>query len=108
MRNQFIYTESVTIPPKGGDAAGAEPKIIEKKNSFNVDMVIRSITMDDGGLLILMDDLHERFQDVPSINRNGKKTVKRERDTFQSEIRLSVEDAERFFTITDINKTDND
>lgn len=105
MRNQFIYTEEVTIPSK---EEGVEPTKKLVKNSFNVDLVIRALTLDEGGVLLLLDDLHERWQDVPTINQNGKRSIKREKDTFQSEIRLSKEEGERFFELTDITKTDNE
>ena len=103
MRNQFIYTEEVTMPA----AKGVEPEVQIRKNSFNVDYVLRAIQMDGGGLLLLLDDLHERWQDVPSMTKNGKKMIKREKDTFQSEIRLSKEEGERFFKISEITETND-
>ncbi len=84
MRNQFFYTR-----------VDGEKTF---KDSFNVNKVVRSITMEDGRTLVLLDDLHERSQDVPDIDlkTNKMKGMKRQRDTFQSEIYLSPEDAARF------------
>lgn len=90
MKNQFFYTRV------DGE------KIF--KDSFNVNKVVRSITMEDGRTLVLLDDLHERSQDVPDIDlkTNKMKGVKRQRDTYQSELYLSVEDAVRFEQLTSL------
>jgi hypothetical protein len=66
--------------------------------------VIRSVGIEDGRLLILLDDLHERAQEVPEVDvrTNKVKGVKRQRNTFQSEIYLEPEDVERFYEATSI------
>jgi hypothetical protein len=65
-------------------------------DSFNLNKVIRSIQMDDNKVLILLDDLHERSENVPDV-KNGKVVgQKRERNTYQTEINLFDEDAIRF------------
>ena len=65
-------------------------------DSFNLDKVIRSIQMDDNKLLILIDDIHERPEDVPEV-KNGKMIgQKRVRNVFQTEINLFDEDVIRF------------
>lgn len=107
MRNQFFYTDEVKIPgieentEKG--IVGTDPWIQKKRNSFNIDMVIRTITLDNGNLLVLLNDLHERVQERPVI-KNGKRSVIKERNTFQSEIYLSKEDSDRFFKLTNIEQ----
>jgi hypothetical protein len=90
MKNQFFYT--------------AKENNKELRNSFNVNKVIRTVTMEDEQVLVLIDDLHERAQNVPDIDprTNKMKGMKRERNTYQSEIYLSKEDAERFFKLTNI------
>ncbi len=65
-------------------------------DSFNLDKVIRSIQMDYNKLLILIDDIHERPEDVPEV-KNGKMIgQKRVRNVFQTEINLFDEDVTRF------------
>ena len=65
-------------------------------DSFNLNKVIRSIQMDDNKVLILLDDIHERPEDVPEV-KNGKVIgQKRVRNVFQTEISLFDEDATRF------------
>jgi hypothetical protein len=65
-------------------------------DSFNLNKVIRSVQMADNKLLILLDDIHERSEQVPDI-KNGKVVgSKRERNTFQTEINLFDEDITRF------------
>jgi hypothetical protein len=66
--------------------------------------VIRSLTIDDGRVLVLIDDIHERVQETPDINpTTGKvKGTKRERNVFQSEIYLTPEDGIRFYQETAI------
>lgn len=91
--NQFFYTRK--------DESGNE-----LRDSFNINKVIRSLSNEDGSVLVLLDDLHERSQDVPEIDvrTNKLKGVKRQRNTFQSEISLSKEDGERFFKTLNIEK----
>jgi hypothetical protein len=65
-------------------------------DSFNLNKVIRSIQMADNELLIVLDDLHERSEQVPDV-KNGKVVgQKRERNTYQTEVRLYDEDITRF------------
>jgi len=65
-------------------------------DSFNLNKVIRSIQMDDNKVLILLDDIHERPEDVPEV-KNGKMVgQKRVRNVFQTEINLFDEDVIRF------------
>lgn len=65
-------------------------------DSFNLNKVIRSIQMDDNKVLVLIDDIHERPEDVPEV-KNGKIVgQKRVRNVFQTEINLFDEDVIRF------------
>lgn len=65
--------------------------------SFNLNKVVRSVQMEDGSVLILLDDLHERSRDVQAPNiKTNKLELKRVRETFQSEIYLEGEDVTRF------------
>lgn len=89
MNNLFFYTRKVG----GGTGNGPEKNYTD---SFNLNKVIRSIQMDDNELLILLDDIHERSEEVPDV-KNGKMVgKKRERNTYQTEIRLYGEDITRF------------
>lgn len=97
MKNQFFYNRKEPI--QGTDPL--EFKIL--RDSFNVNKVIRSVSTEDGGCLVLVDDIHERAMEIPSYLPNGKqKGIKRERNTYQSELLLSPEDAERFYNLTNI------
>ena len=89
--NQFFYTRK--------DESGKE-----MRDSFNINKVIRSLSNEDGTVLVLLDDLHERVQEIPEIDirTNKMKGVKRQRNTFQSEISLSKEDGERFYKLTNL------
>lgn len=93
MSNQFFYTRK--------SESGADVR-----DSFNINKVIRSLSNDDGTVLVLLDDLHERAQEIPDIDvrTNKVKGVKRQRNTFQSEVSLSKEDGERFFNLLNIEK----
>ena len=65
-------------------------------DSFNLNKVIRTIQMDDNKVLVLLDDIHERPEDVPEV-KNGKIVgQKRVRNVFQTEINLFDEDVTRF------------
>jgi hypothetical protein len=99
MKNQFFYTRK--------EISGGTPEVPEYKefrDSFNVDKVIRSITLEDGRILVLFDDMHERAQEVPDVDPKTKKMkgMKRERNIYQTEIFLEPADAQRFFELTSI------
>ncbi len=92
--NQFVYKEK----RKEGE------ETVEVFNSFNIDMVARAITVADGRVLVLLDDIHERLVERPKINAKGRPSgVHRVRETYQSEIYLSQEEGAQFFNLTAIN-----
>jgi len=89
MNNQFIYTAVI-----------AEK---EYKASLNINKVIRSLTNEDGSLIVILDDFNERVTQQPDIDirTNKMKGYKTVRETVQSEIILNAADAERFFKKTE-------
>lgn len=96
--NQFFYTRKEPIP-------GTDPvEFKDYLDSFNVEKIIRTITVENGNRLVLLDDIHERAMEVPQYDlKTGKpKGVKRERNTYQTEVYLSPEDSERFEKIMSI------
>jgi hypothetical protein len=99
MQNQFFYTRKELV-----SGTPENPEFKEYRDSFNINKIVRSLTTDDGRLLILLDDLHERAQQVPDVDpkTNKMKGYKREKNTFQSEIYLDPADAERFLKLTSI------
>jgi hypothetical protein len=99
MKNQFFYTRKEL---KSGTPEN--PVYNTFRDSINMNKVIRSVGIEDGRLLILLDDLHERAQEVPEVDvrTNKVKGIKRQRNTFQSEIYLEPEDVERFYEATSI------
>ncbi len=94
MNQLFFYTRKELV-----SGTPENPEFKEYRDSFNVNKVVRTIVMADGRTLVLLDDLHERAQELPDIDpKTGKyKGTKRQRDTFQSEIYLDPADAERFY-----------
>lgn len=100
MKNQFVFTR---LEVSGGTPEAPEYK--EFKDSFNVEKVIRAVSLEDNRVLVLLDDIHERAQQVPDldIKTNKMKGYKRERNTYQTEIYLEVEDGKRFYELTAIN-----
>lgn len=112
----FVYKREVVYPPvledkeKGIKAAdGYSESVLD---SFDVERVIRSITMDDGTLLVLLDDLHERYENkprthpktgAPKFDSKGQMMFERLRETFQSEIHLNKKDAKSFYKHVAIN-----
>ncbi len=98
--NQFFYTRKVTTQAE----ADEQPIIKEYRDSFNVDMVIRSVQLETGETIVLLDDLHEQTQEVPEINHKTNKVIRTKKVTtnVQSEIYLSKEDGERFFNLLNI------
>lgn len=79
MRNLFYYTRKI------GD------KTFE--DALNVDLIIRTFQNEQMNV-VLLDDGHEEARDVPVLGaKHGEQ--KRERQWFQSEIHLSLEDYNR-------------
>jgi hypothetical protein len=96
--NQFFYTRKEPIQ-------GTDPlEFKEHLDSFNIEKVIRTIIVENGNRLVLLDDIHERSTEVPDVNpKNGQtRGFKRERNTYQTEIYLSLEDSERFVKMMNI------
>jgi hypothetical protein len=96
--NQFFYTRKEPIQ-------GTDPlEFKEHLDSFNIEKVIRTIIVENGNRLVLLDDIHERSTEVPDVNpKNGQtRGFKRERNTYQTEIYLSPEDSERFAKLMNI------
>lgn len=93
MANLFFYTRKELV-----SGTPENPEFKEYRDSFNIDKVIRTVTMEDGRMLVLLDDFHERAQQVPDINPKTNAVIgyKRQKDTFQSEIYLDPADGERF------------
>ena len=98
MNEQFFYTRKVQVPPKEGET---EAQFVEYLDSFQINKVIRSMELEDGSRLILLDDIHERIQDMPITSNKGRTTgYKKERGTFQSELYLNKKDSDRFRAFT--------
>ena len=85
--NLFFYTRNV------------DGKIYT--DSFNLNKVVRSMQVEDEKVILVLDDLHERSEQVPDINpKNGTvRGQKRERHTYQTEITLTGEDVKRFHNL---------
>jgi soluble cytochrome b562 len=99
MQNQFFYTRKELV-----SGTPENPEFKEYRDSFNINKVVRTVTMEDGRLLVLIDDIHERAQEVPDVDAktNKMKGYKRIRNTFQSEIFLEPSDAIRFYSATSV------
>ena len=68
-------------------------------DSFNINKVVRSMQLEDNKVILVLDDIHERSEQVPDV-KNGKVVgSKRERNTFQTEITLTGEDITRFHNL---------
>lgn len=106
MRNQFFYTTKEVIPPTEEGAKNGQTEVVNiYTNSFNLDKVIRTVQMEKDKLIVLLDDIHERPQEVPNINPKTHKYLgtKMQRQVVQSEITLEGEDVLRFKELTQIS-----
>lgn len=99
-KNQFFYTRKELVQP----VIKGKEKFNSFKCSFNTKKVIRSEELENGNVLVLLDDLHQRWSDVEVKNSTGEVTsIKREVNTFQSEIYLTeARDIQRFHDLSDI------
>ena len=99
-KNQFFYTRLEALPIK---KEGEEQEYKKFRDSLNIEKIIRTVSLDDGRLLVLLDDLHERPVEVEIKNKQGRVTaIKREMQVFQSEIYLNEIEAENFYKLTSI------
>ncbi len=99
-KNQFFYTRVIVTPSKD------ELKNIsqEFRDSFNLEMCIRSITNENGSVTLILNDFHDYTEEVPIINPKTNKITgfKKNTSVVQSEITLTKqEDVERFFNLTE-------
>jgi len=100
IKNQFFYTRLEALPIK---KEGEEQEYKKFRDSLNIEKIIRTVSLDDGRLLVLLDDLHERPVEVEIKNKQGRVTaIKREMQVFQSEIYLNEIEAENFYKLTSI------
>tara|TARA_R110000868_G_scaffold14426_4_gene67241 strand:+ start:40187 stop:40555 length:369 start_codon:yes stop_codon:yes gene_type:complete len=103
MRNQFFYTTTHVVTA----ATETTPEVTRQgRDSMNVDKVIRSVTLPDNKVIVILDDFNERVTQEPDIDlkTDKMKGYKSVRATVQSEIILSPEDGERFFLLTNIQE----
>jgi len=103
MKNQFFYEHSVVVPPKADAPEGTKSTTVIMRNSLNMDLVLRTHQNEAGNTVVVLDDLHERTEEVPNVAPNGKVTgMKKNLVTYQSEIPLNKKDTERFYKLTNI------
>ena len=98
IKNQFFYTRKEPIE-------GTDPQeFTEFKDSINLNKVIRSVQMSPDTIVVLLDDMHERIQEVPNINPKNNKVIgtKKKTQVFQTEAYLSGNDVIRFSKLTNI------
>ena len=98
IKNQFFYTRKEPIE-------GTDPQeFTEYTDSINLNKVIRSVQMSPDTLVVLLDDMHEREQEVPNINPKNNKVIgtKKKRQVFQTEAYLTGDDKVRFEKLTNI------
>lgn len=101
MQNQFYYTRTVVVPPEEGET---EVKTLTLLDSFNVNDVLKTYDKGNGERIVLLKDMHERWQDVDIKNAKGRVVnVKREKDIYQSEFTLNAEDNARFVKLTELS-----
>jgi hypothetical protein len=97
MKNQFYFTYREPIQPKEGDTAVL---FSETQRSFNINKVVMTVREGDG-LAIVLDDFHERIEEIPVKNAKGNITgFKNRHYTHQSVIHLEEEGANLFIKLT--------
>jgi hypothetical protein len=74
-------------------------------DSFDLNSVTRTVEMEEGKRVVLLNDGHEESREQPVINHktNVIEGYKRERNWYVSEIHLDAEDGARFIQLTKTN-----
>ena len=100
MKNQFFYTREQNIELPDG-----QKEVKKFTDSFSIDKVIRTVEMENGQRLVLLDDIHERLERIPQFDSKRTKITgyTKERNTFQSEIYLSKEEGDKLMEILKAN-----
>lgn len=85
---------------------GKDNEEVVVQDSFNIDYVIRTYTISEDNVLVLLADGHEdgQYVEVPKANGKGVE-IKKERRWVQSEITLDKEDAERLKNLVFFEQT---
>ena len=98
--NQFYYSRTIIVPPEEGQTEVTTKTLLD---SFNINKVLKSYDKGNGERIVLLDDMHKRWQPIEVKNKQGRVTaIKREEDIYQSEFTLSGDDVERFIKATQI------
>jgi hypothetical protein len=97
-RKLFWYTRKEKVEP----TINGEEIFKSYRSSFSLEKVVRSEELENGNILVLLDDIHQRPVNTEVTNKQGKVTaIKREMGTFQSEIFLTEkDDIENFYKLT--------
>lgn len=90
---QFFYERKEPQAPKEGDT-DITWKVFT--DSFNPDMVVRTIEYEPGKISLLLTDGHEEARDVPTRDEKGRQGIKRERQWIASQIFLNETDTQRY------------
>jgi len=99
MNKQFFYSRKEPLELIEGE----EQQYKTFRDSFSLDLIIRSMELEDGRRIVLLNDIHERNQEVPVVNKNRQVTgYRKEKMVVQSEIYLDKEDNERFVKLNDL------
>jgi len=115
-KTHFFYKTTREVPPVQEDTEkgiiGIDGYTVTEYHSFDVNRVIRVLTLQNDEVLVLLDDLHERWETRPQIHpktqkprfdKKGNLMTERVKDTFQSEIKLTKEQGLELLKIISIN-----
>jgi len=115
-KTHFYYTTTKEVPPvkedKENGVIGTDSYSITEHHSFDIERIVRIITLQEDEMLVLLDDLHERWETRPQIhpktqkpkfNKKGDLMTERVKDTFQSEIRLTKKQGLELLKIISVN-----
>ena len=98
MKQLFWYTRKT---PVAKNETTGELIFKEYKDAFSVEHVLRVSEMEDGTMLVLLNDIHNRISEMPIKNKRDEVIgTKNQTLTVQSEIVLEKIDAERFIKVT--------
>lgn len=111
MSKFFFYTREAEVPKKDDQGNGIplkdeqgnvipkkfETEKVKRRDSFNLEKVIRTHMINEEHVIVLLDDGHEEAQDVPKMEKN-KIVQARQRAWVQSEISVRGEEVNKLYT----------
>jgi hypothetical protein len=91
MKNQFFYSYTSNDNQ-------------QLTGSFNLDMVVRTLSMEAGRSVVFLNDYYEAYSPITVPDAKGKPKMEMRKQHMHSQIELNAEDTIRFREVTEMKQ----